>query len=377
MQRNLVPLGLAALLIVAGSATEGAAQESGGKIKVIVDQDARGPCSTDMQSVLMFVQSPDVHVLGVTIVSGDLWMEQQTRHTLRALEIAGRTDIPVYRGAVFPLLNSREEAARWEGMYGKHRWKGAWQDGEPGPYDLKPLPEGEPTTEAADGHAANFMVEMVNAHPGEVVIWAGGPLTNIALALALDPELPKKAKELVLMGGGIDVAEYRKEFNWWFDPEAARMVLRADWNKITVTPVDISVKTRHSDELAARIAESPNPVAKYIAEFRVPVPETDGDVGLARRDRREGGADWVPGIFMWDEVSVAALLDPSIITEQRELYVDVDIDHGINYGNTLAWEKRQGDRPGPRTMWVQFDLDLDRFYDLYADLMMRQAEPDR
>lgn len=71
------------------------------RLKVIVDQGARGPCTTDIQSILVFVQSPRAEVLGITIVSGDLWMEQDLRHTLRALEIAGRTDIPVYRGAVF------------------------------------------------------------------------------------------------------------------------------------------------------------------------------------------------------------------------------------------------------------------------------------
>ncbi len=84
------------------------------KLKVIVDQDARGPCTTDIQSILMFVKSPQVDVLGITIVSGDLWMEQELRHTLRALEIAGRTDVPVYRGAVFPLVHTQDEAKRWE-----------------------------------------------------------------------------------------------------------------------------------------------------------------------------------------------------------------------------------------------------------------------
>ena len=335
------------------------------RIKVIVDQDARGPGSTDMQSVLMFVQSPQVEVLGITVVSGDLWMDQETLHTLRALEIAGRTDIPVYKGAVFPLLNSKDETERWENLYGEHLYKGAWNDGMPGPYEHVPLAEGEPTTGPAEGHAANFIVEAVDAHPGEVVVWSGGPLTNIALALMLDPELPEKAKELVVMGGGVDIAEHRREFNWWWDPEAARMVLRAPWKKITITPVDISIKTRHSAELVARIAESPNGVAQYIKEFnagsRVPAPEVE--------------TDWVPWIFMWDEVSVASLLDPTIITEQREMYIDLDIDHGINYGNTVAWELRQGERHGSRTMWVQFDLDLERFYDLYAELMMRQSKP--
>ena len=144
------------------------------RIKVIVDQDARGPGSTDMQSVLMFVQSPQVEVLGITIVSGDLWMDQETLHTLRTLEIAGRTDIPVYKGAVFPLLNSKDETERWEDLYGEHLYKGAWNDGMPGPYEHVPLEEGEPTTGPAQGHAANFIVEAVDAHPGEVVVWAGG-----------------------------------------------------------------------------------------------------------------------------------------------------------------------------------------------------------
>lgn len=339
------------------------ARSSSEKIKVIVDQDARGPCSTDMQSVLMFAQSPHFEVLGITIVSGDLWMDQETLHTLRALEIAGRTDIPVYRGAVFPLLNSKEETARWEVLYGEHLYKGAWNDGMPGPYERVPLAEGEPTTGPAQGHAAQFIVDAVNAHPGEVVIWGGGPLTNIALAMMLDPELPEKAKELVVMGGGINRAQYQKEFNWLWDPEAARKVLRAPWKKVTITPVDISVKTRHSEELVAKIGRSPNPLAQYIKEFhRTSPPDAD--------------PDWVPWIFMWDEVSVAALLDPTIITEQREMYIDVDIDHGINYGYTLAWEIGQQHPPDTRRVWVQFDLDLDRFYELYAGLMMRRASPD-
>ena len=367
MDGNALLIGLAvAVVLVANvpASAQARGQESSNRIKVIVDQDARGPCSTDMQSILMFAQSPDVEVLGITIVSGDLWMDQEVLHTLRALEIAGRTDIPVYRGAVFPILNSKEEAERWEVMHGEHIFKGAWNDGEPGPYERVPLPEGEPTTRPAEGHAANFIVDAVNANPGEVIIWGGGPLTNIAMALMLDPELPEKARGLVLMGGGINRAKYRKEFNWLWDPEAARKVLRAPWKKVTITPVDISVKSRHSEELVARIGESPNPIAQYIQEFH-------------RTSPADADPDWVPWIFMWDEISVAALLDPTIITEQREMYVDVDIDHGINYGYTLAWELDQQHPPDARKAWVQFDLDLDRFYDLYATLMMRQATPDR
>jgi inosine-uridine nucleoside N-ribohydrolase len=324
------------------------------RLKVIVDQDARGPCTTDIQSILMFVQSPRVEVLGITIASGDLWMEQELRHTLRALEIAGRTEIPVYRGAVFPLVHTQDEAKRWEALYGKQPYQGAW-DGEAGPYETLPLPEGEPAIGPAPGHAANFIVEAVNRFPGEVTIWGGGPLTNIALAIALDPELPKKAKELVVMGGGLE-PRYRREFNWWFDPEAARIVLRAAWKRLSVTPADVSTKTRHSDEIVARIARSPTPLARYIDQFHAMPRDTSNP-------------DWVPEIFMWDELSAASVLDPSVITEAREMYIDVDIDHGIQYGYTLAWELGPHERPGVGKAIVHIDVDLARFYDLYVGLM--------
>ena len=324
------------------------------RVRVIVDQDARGPCTTDIQSILMFVQSPRADVLGITIVSGDLWMEQELRHTLRALEIAGRTDIPVYRGAVFPLVHTQEEAKRWESLYGKQPYQGAW-DGEAGPYETVPLREGEPTTRPAPGHAANFIVEAVNRYPGEVTIWGGGPLTNVALAIALDPELPRKAKELVVMGGGL-AHRYRREFNWWFDPEAARIVLRAPWKRLSVTPADVSAKTRHSEEIVARIARAGTPLARYIEEFHA-VPADASN------------PDWVPEIFMWDELSAASVLDPAVIAEARQMYVDVDIDRGIQYGYTLAWELSGSERPGVGKATIHLDVDLARFYDLYVDLM--------
>ena len=98
------------------------------KIKVIVDQDARGPATTDMQSILIFLQSDKFDVLGITTVSGDQWVKEETQRTLRLLEIAGRTDVPVAQGAEFPLLNSKEESERWEVLYGKFRYKGCWSD---------------------------------------------------------------------------------------------------------------------------------------------------------------------------------------------------------------------------------------------------------
>ena len=238
------------------------------KIKVIVDQDARGPGTSDQQAILVFLQSEKFDVLGITTVSGDQWVKEETQHVLRLLEIAHRTDVPVIAGAEFPLLNSKEETERWEALYGKFEYKGAWTDKFKAnrsivfemPYHepdvVPPMPEGEPHIEAAEGTAAEFIIKMVHKYPGEVVLWAGGPLTNYALALKLDPSVATLAKEFVMMGGGLyadkgaidpGAIDARSEFNWWFDPEAARIVLRAPWKKITITPIDISVKTRFTE----------------------------------------------------------------------------------------------------------------------------------
>src|SRR6184192_3600425 len=98
------------------------------KTKVIVDQDARGPGTSDQQAILVFLQSNKFDVLGITTVSGDQWVKEETQHVLRLLEISGRTDVPVYQGAEFPLLNSKEETERWEALYGKLEYKGCWTE---------------------------------------------------------------------------------------------------------------------------------------------------------------------------------------------------------------------------------------------------------
>src|SRR5580700_1275034 len=84
-----------------------------GKSKVIIDQDCAGPGGTDMQAVLAIVNSPKADVLGITVVTGDAWRDEEIQHTLRLLEIIGRTDIPVVPGAVFPIVNSKEYIAKW------------------------------------------------------------------------------------------------------------------------------------------------------------------------------------------------------------------------------------------------------------------------
>jgi len=337
------------------------------KIKVIVDQDARGPGTSDQQAILVFLQSDKFEVLGITTVSGDQWVKEETQHALRTVEIANRLDVPVIEGAEFPLLNSKEETERWESMYGKLEYKGCWTERFPAqrstiydePYHapgvVPPMAEGEPRTHALPGTAAEFIVKMVHKYPGEVVLWAAGPLTNYALALKLDPSVAALAKEFVMMGGGLyadkgaidpGALDGRREFNWWFDPEAARIVLRAPWKKVTITPIDISVKTRFAQEMKSTIAKAGTPVAQYLDKYSLPG-------------------------YMWDEIAGAALIDPSIITVQKQLYMDIDVDHGASYGKTIFWDSRTQVPRYLRLANVQFDLDTEKFYKLYIELMTR------
>lgn len=360
---RLFCLGIVVALLVADAA---AAQRP----KVIVDQDARGPAGTDLQSVLVFLQAPDIEVLGITVVSGDQWLKEEVQHTLRVVEIAGRTDVPVVPGAENPLINSKEESDWWEQYYGEFAFKGAWTRALYHPPDVVPdLPEGKPTTEPLNEHAALFIIRMVHKYPHEVTIWAGGPLTNIALAYCLDPEVASLAQELVWMGPGFNTPngkgsmtriDGRREFNMWWDPEAARIVLSAPWNKVTITGVDISVKTLLNDDIKNQIAKANTPVARYLTKFAPPGR---------------------PGSYMWDELSAIAWLDPTVITQQEELYVNVEITHGEGYGQTIFMEKEIRQRAGapiPRKLpswWklatVQWDLDAPKFYKEYVDLMTR------
>src|SRR5256885_7057887 len=246
------------------------------KRKIIIDQDAAGPAGTDLQSTLLLIQSPQAEVLGVTVVTGDAWLKSEVAHTLRMLELIGRTDIPVVPGAEYPLVRTKEATELWEKEYGSVTWLGAWTPRFYHPPDqLGEMPEGKPTTKPADEDAAHFLIRMVRKYPHEVSIYAGGPMTNLALAISIDPEFARLAKELVFMGASLnprtDNPEFingpRHEFNIWFDPEASHIALRAPWKKITCTTVDISVKTRLTTELINRIKSGNSPAARYVGKY--------------------------------------------------------------------------------------------------------------
>jgi len=199
-----------------------------------------GPAGTDLQSTLLLIQSPQTEVLGITVVTGDAWLKSELAHTLRMLELIGRTDIPVFAGAEYPLVRTKQETELWEQQYGSVAWLGAWTPRFYHPPDqLGDMPEGKPTTKPADEDAAHFLIRMVRKYPNQVTIYAGGPMTNLALAISIDPDFATLAKEMVFMGASLNpqttdpefINTPRHEFNIWFDPEAAHIVLRAPWKR--------------------------------------------------------------------------------------------------------------------------------------------------
>jgi inosine-uridine nucleoside N-ribohydrolase len=327
------------------------------KRKVIIDQDAAGPAGTDQQSILLIIQSPETEVLGVTVVTGDQWRDEEVAHTLRMLELIGRTDIPVLPGAEYPLVRRKATTEMWEKRFGSVTWLGAWTPKLFHPADvIPPLPEGPPTTKPSNEDAAHFLVRMVHKYPHQVTIYEGGPMTNLALAISIDPHFAELAKQLVFMGASLnpqtDNPEFvntpRHEFNIWFDPEAAHIVLRAHWPKITCTTVDISLKTGLTKELVSEIARSQTPAARYIAKYA-----------------RAGGSF----NYLWDELAAVSWLDPSIITKEEVRYMDVDLDRGAGYGDILTWTKSDKPQVDVQPVHIQVDLNNQKFDQLFVKLL--------
>jgi len=350
---------------------------------VLIDQDGSGPGGSNQMAMLALLEAPQVEVLGITMVTGNAWRDEETLHTLRMLELTGHGNVPVAKGAVFPLVRNEQDTRLAEAINGRVTWLGAWGQGPTtlvetasgvkpitpdhlvahGPYDIPPMPEGQPTLKPIDEDAVHFLIRQVRAHPHEVTIYAAGPMTNIALAIAMDPEFAGLTKGIVLMGGSLnprtDDPEFatspRHEFNFWFDPEAAHIVLRAAWPRVDVTTVDVSVKAPFTEAMLDAIASrkaggAQTPAAKYIAAWS--------------QDR----------YYLWDELAACAWLDPTLITKEERLYMDVDLNHGPSYGDTITWTEKLKPATGVRLVHAQVDVDLARFQKMFVDLMVGAGE---
>ena len=375
------------------AAPEPAPQQPAGKRKVIYDQDNYGPFGTDILGTLMMLQADNVDLLGITLVTGDGWMKQEMAYTLRLLEMMGRTEIPVYAGAEFPMLNTKEEWQLRQQLYGGHRldpWMGAFNRVNGGPNDVQPLQapyDQFASLKPQQEHAARFLINTVRANPNQVTIYAGGPLTNLALAIALAPDIVPLVHELVIMGTGFHT--FTNTFNIFFDPESARKVLRAGWTKCSVVTVDLAEEIHESDEIAPGrkmideiVARAEDPISDLFRIHAVEPLRRNPDMRLFR---------------MADEMIAAQVIDPTLFTKSEPMYVDICTTPGPRYGDAMFWPKNwdapeggrgpvsaadrrvfvsprqyyMGPPPSAGLVNVLQEIDQDRFKKLFVDLMTK------
>jgi purine nucleosidase len=347
--------------------------------KVIFDEDTSGVIGVNADPLTMLLQAPNIQVMGVTVVTGDGWLKQETADALKILEMQNRPDVPVYMGAEFPLVQSRYTLLRLTQLYGGSRtdpFLGAYSEVGPDPDDVEPPYGGYAKPAAHPGTAAEFIIQTIRANPHQIAIYCGGPLTNIALAISLAPDIVPLTKEIVFMG--TSPAFQPKTVNVLYDPHAARIVLHAPWPKITVFSVDVSEKVHKTPEMAEAVASGHNTAIAAIYRNTVVEPYKQGKP-----------QQW---FRMPDELMAAYLIDPTIVTELRRYYVDIDLAEGMDYGASSYWDevpkgyngvpwpsapqpKRQKPIPPPdaRVVNVVWDFDTERFKSIFLDLMSKPA----
>jgi inosine-uridine nucleoside N-ribohydrolase len=240
----------------------------------------------------------------------------------------------------------------WEQTYGFVYWKGAWNDparfpkAHPtDPFLIPPTVDGPPHLAVQPGTAAAFMIAQVHAHPHQVTIFEGGPMTNLALAIGLDPEFARLAKRLVFQGGVTGQIQsfdgFHSDFNLVFDPEAAHITLCAPWAKI-ICFAEVSDPYVYDPAFFARIHAHPSPAGDYLG--------------------RNSGI----GLPLWEELGAAIIADPTLITKTVDVTMDVDIDHGMSYGRTTVGSIEAKPRLGVGTVTIIQAVDGKRFLDAYV-----------
>ena len=329
-----------------------------GRDTVLFDTDS-GLFGDDGAALVMLMRSPaKVMVAGVTVVPGNVWPAQGAEYMLHILDLLNRPQSPVYTGAGSPLMHTAAMAHEAERRWGKLQYAGAFDQD---PAEVKPATGAQPTgRKPLRERAVEFLISEIERYPGQVTVLALGPMTNIALALRLRPESETRIKRIVFMGGNVKVggnASTAAEFNFWFDPEAARIVLRSRIPKKVMFGLDICntapIRKSEFDQIVA-----------------VRTPITD----LYREDlgnRYPGFLQHPDGTaYMWDSLAAAYLLDPGFVTRSDTQYLDVLTAWGRFYGSTVPLDRRAAPDATPVT--VALALDFKRVFGLYKDLLTRR-----
>ena len=301
--------------------------------KIILDCD---PGHDDAVAILLALGNPEIEIVGITTVGGNQSLEKVTYNARAMLEAAHAHDIPVYAGSDRPLVRVQEVAESIHGETGL--------DGVELPVPTRPL---------EDMHAVNFIVKTImESEPGTITLVPTGPLTNIALALRMEPRIAERVSEVVLMGGGFHEGNWSAvaEFNIIVDPEAAHIVFNAPW-KLTMVVLDLTHQALCTPEVQRRIEEIGTPLAVIVS----------GLMDFFRKTYQDNQDFVDPPVH--DPCTVAYLIDPSVV-QTRRCPLDVELHGELTLGMTVA--DLRGPEPSEEECHTQVatKLDFDKFWNL-------------
>jgi inosine-uridine nucleoside N-ribohydrolase len=325
---------------------------------VVIDTDS-GLFGDDGAALAMAVRSPkEVAIAGITLVPGNVWPKQGAEYTFHILRLLGRPLEAVYAGTEGPLINSAAQTKEAERRWGQLEYTGAFGSN---PNEVKTAPGATATgRHPAPRTAVQFLIETVERSPGQVTILALGPMTNVALALAIRPSIAPRIKQIVFMGGNLKATgnvSRAAEFNFWFDPEAARIVLRSAIPKKVMFSLDVCNRAPVRKAEFDQIAGAGTALTKLFAE----------DLGN-RYPAFYKNPQAVT--YLWDSLAAAWLIDPGFVTASESQYLDVQSAFGRFYGATIPLDRRFAPSATPVTV-VQ-DINYPRAWALFKGLMTRR-----
>ena len=302
--------------------------------RIIIDTDTG---VDDAQAILLAFGHKNTKVEAITSVSGNVGVEKTTANVLKVLDVAGQ-DVPVYPGCSLPLINPPMYASYVHGVDGL---------GDCG------IPTSKRKSE--DKHAVHALIDLANANPGKLSIVALGPLTNIAIATMLDPDLPKKIKELTIMGGAVSGkgnTHITAEFNIFFDPEAARIVFDK-WPMVRVVDWEVTVATGLMKNDIEMLYAIGTPKAKFAEEI---------EAHAIAFIKEHFNMDMM---FAPDGLAMAVALEPSIVIRKENRHLTIELNGEQSRGMTIVdWIGTGGKTPNAE---IILEVDQPRFVELMAN----------
>lgn len=308
--------------------------------KIIIDTD---PGHDDAMALLMLFAVPGVEILAITTVAGNSTIENTTRNAKYILSLAKKENIPLFAGSAKPMVRDLILA----NVHGKSGLDGSGAE-------LLPI---EKTVE----QATDKIIEIIKQNPNEITILTLGPLTNIARAFIKEPSLPKMVKQIVMMGGAIAVPGNKNrvaEFNFFVDPEAAKIVFDSEVKKILV-PLDACNNIVLPEQSIKEIGERAGDIGKVLSNMLVPYVEN-----IKKYDN-------MAGALMYDPLAAYYLINPSAF-QLEEMDIKIETKGEYTFGMSVA-EKRPGALKNLNTK-VAIKIDGQKFIDDFVDLIIKLSK---